>query len=138
MVEGTSIHHRLGFLVAAQHYQEIADHGGAPLVITQDLITSMNIDVVVRGTTCDLTDKDGHERLDFDFDATSARYVREEAFAVPARLGILRTIPSTRTLTALHIVARIMAQRESFQRRYVAKAAKEEAYNAAKVYVAET
>jgi cytidyltransferase-like protein len=111
---------------------------GAPLVITADLITSMKIDVVVRGTTCDLTDKDGHERLDFDFDASSARYVREEAYAVPARLGILRTIPSARTLTALHIVARIMAQRDAFQRRYVAKAAKEEAYTAGKVYVAET
>ena len=130
-----NLYERTLSLLSCKHVDEVII--GAPLVITQDLITSMNIDVVVRGTTCDLTDKDGHERLDFDYDEKSAGFVRAEAFAVPAKLGILRTLPSRRTLTALQIVARILAQRESFQLRYESKAAKEAAYVAGKVYVEE-
>ena len=130
-----NLYERTLSLLSCKHVDEVII--GAPLAITQDLITSMNIDVIVRGTTCDLTDKDGHDRLDFDYDAQSASYVREEAYAVPAKLGILRTIPSRRTMTALQIVARIMSQRDNFTKRYEVKAAKEAAYVAQKTYVVE-
>ena len=111
---------------------------GAPLVISEELIKSMNIEVVVRGTTCDLTDARGHARLGLQFDAVTASDAREEAYAVPARLGILREMPSPETLTALDIVSRILAQRDMFQARYEKKAASEETYVKNKVYVQET
>jgi ethanolamine-phosphate cytidylyltransferase len=110
---------------------------GAPWVISEELIASMNIQVVVRGTTCDLTDAQGHSRLGLQYDALTASDAREEAYAVPARLGCLVTMPSPKTLTALDIVSRILGQRDMFQARYEKKAASEEVYIKNKTYVQE-
>ena len=110
---------------------------GAPWIISEDLITSMNIKAVVRGVTCDLTDAQGHARLGLEYDAQTSSDAREEAYAVPARLGLLRTMPSPRCLTALDIVARIINQRDMFQARYEKKSKTEEAYVKGKTYVVE-
>ncbi len=61
-----------------------------------------------------------------------------EAYAVPARLGILRTFTSPRTLSALNIMERIRGQRDSYQARYESKSRKEEDYVKGKTYVQET
>jgi len=106
-------------------------------VITEELIKNMNIQCVVRGTTCDLTDAVGHARLGLQYDALIASDAREEAYAVPSSKGLLVTIPSPKTLTALDIVSRILAQRETYQVRYEKKAANEESYNKNKTYVKE-
>ncbi len=110
---------------------------GAPLIISEELIKSMNIRVVVRGTTCDLTDAEGHARLGLEYDALTASDAREEAYAVPKRLGLLKTMDSPKTLTALDIVSRIFEQRDMFQGRYEKKAKSEEAYVKSKAYVQE-
>ena len=111
---------------------------GAPWVISEELIKSMNIDVVVRGTTCDLTDAVGHAKLGLHYDAITASDAREEAYTVPFKLGILKTMDSPRGLTALDIICRILAQRDLFQARYEKKSASEESYVKNKVYVEET
>ena len=97
----------------------------------------MNIQAVVRGTTCDLTDAQGHARLGLQYDVLTAIDAREEAYAVPSRLGVLVTMDSPKTLTALDIVSRILGQRDMFQARYEKKAASEELYVKQKVYVEE-
>ena len=122
-------------LLPARYVDEVII--GAPWVISRELITSMNIQAVVRGTTCDLTDADGHARLGLHYDVQTALDAREEAYSVPARLGILKTMPSPETLTALHIVSRILKQRDMFQARYTRKAASEETYIQNKQYVQE-
>lgn len=61
----------------------------------------------------------------------------KEAYAVPARMGILSTFSSPRSMTALNIVERILAQRNTYQARYEAKSAKEADYVKNKEYVEE-
>ncbi len=110
---------------------------GAPWIISEDLITTMNVKAVVRGVTCDLTDAQGHHKLGLEYDAQTSSDAREEAYAVPAKMGILKTMPSPRCLTALDIVARILQQRDMFQARYEKKSKTEDAYVKQKSYVAE-
>jgi ethanolamine-phosphate cytidylyltransferase len=88
---------------------------GAPLDITEDMIKTMNISVVVQGTV-------NNE----DESAVVA------GNSVASRLGILRQFPSPSDITVATIIKRILDQRDVFSARYKSKAAKEADYVANK------
>lgn len=84
---------------------------GAPLVISEDMMKTMNISVVVRGTVN-------------SEDVTAMG----EAYEVPRRLGKLQTFASPSTVTVRDIIKRIMDHRDVYSKRYESKAAKEAEY----------
>lgn len=102
---------------------------GAPWNISEDLIKSMNISTVVKGTACDIGNRSAHNALGLEWAAEDVESALDHVYAVPRKLGLLVEIPSPHpTLTALNIVERIFAARAAFQARYEKKAAKEAAY----------
>lgn len=110
---------------------------GAPWAISQELITSMNISVVVKGSVSDVENAGGHEHLGWAWQADATSTMISDEYAVPRKLGILREIKSPRSITALDVIDRILQQRESFQRRFEKKSVSEAAYVQAKAYVQE-
>ena len=81
---------------------------GAPYVIPEELIKSMNISLVIRGTVHDGTDVEGANQ-----------------YAVPKRLGIYKEFPSPNPLTTSDIVERIVKNRLRYEERNRKKEAKE-------------
>jgi hypothetical protein len=75
--------------------------------------------------------------MSLDFHSEDADAAVASAYAVPARLGILRSFPSPSPLTALSVIRRIMEEREQFQKRYDKKSKAEDEYVANKSYVQE-
>ena len=63
---------------------------GAPWVITEDLIKSMNITTVVRGTVNDMVNMPAHETLGWPCNVDLAQRLMEEEIAVPKDKGILQ------------------------------------------------
>lgn len=111
---------------------------GAPWVIEADMIKSMNIAVVARGTVSDFENSEGYEHMGWRYSGEKVAKAMEQAFAVPKALGILRTFPSPSPLTAVSIIDRIMTSRTQFQARYEKKSRKEAEYYAhEKAYVRE-
>lgn len=81
---------------------------GAPWDISEDLIKTMNIKVVVRGDCSDMQNGPGHEALGWEYDAASMEAALAREYAVPLARGILQTFHSPMPLTAVSIVHRIM------------------------------
>jgi len=84
---------------------------GAPLTITEDMMTTMNISVVVKGTV--------------NSEDMSAL---EAAYDVPRRMGKLEVFESPSSITVSTIIKRIMDHREEYSKRHAVKAAKEAEY----------
>jgi ethanolamine-phosphate cytidylyltransferase len=110
---------------------------GAPFVITEDLIKTMNISVVARGTVSDISYAIGHISTSISCNQEHVRSFIACEYAVPKSLGILREFKSTSTLTALSIVERIFEHRNAFETRYDKKRKTEEDYQLSKVFVEE-
>jgi hypothetical protein len=79
----------------------------------------------------------GHADVALSYNGSNVAAMVTEAYAVPARLGLLRSFSSPSPMTALNIVHRIMLQRDQFQKRYEKKSKAEDAYVANKSYVQE-
>jgi ethanolamine-phosphate cytidylyltransferase len=101
---------------------------GAPWEITDDLIKTMNISVVVRGSMSDATNAAGHEHLGWVYKEREMAAALERAYAVPKAMGLLKSFESPMPLTALDIIDRILAARATFQKRYEKKSKMEEDY----------
>lgn len=110
---------------------------GAPWIITEDLIKTMNISIVAKGTVSDIQNATGHTSVSLNFDPLDVENVINQEYAVPAKLNILKTFKSPVPLTALDIIHRIIEQREQYQKRYDKKSKAEDAYVAQKSYVQE-
>ena len=110
---------------------------GAPFVISEELIKTMNISVVAKGSVSDIANSSGHSAVHISYDEAQVSQVVAREYEVPQRLGILREFRSTSPLTALTIIERIIAQRAAFQRRFDKKSKSEEAYIQNKSFVAE-
>jgi cytidyltransferase-like protein len=131
-----NLYERTLSLLSCRYVDEVVI--GAPWEITEDLVKTMNISLVVRGTVSDMQNEAGHEALGWSYHADTVASKRRHAYAVPERMGILRTFTSPSALTAVDVIHRIMASRAQFQRRYTAKAAKESEYYASvKTFVPE-
>jgi ethanolamine-phosphate cytidylyltransferase len=116
-----NLHERVLSVLQCRYADEVII--GAPWVITEDLIKSMNISLVVCGTV----------------DESLASFSDEAAiaYAVPKKKGILQQFVSPLTLTVDDIMQRIIRNRDRFETRFTAKKAKEEKYYTEKAFVQE-
>jgi ethanolamine-phosphate cytidylyltransferase len=130
-----NLYERTLSLLSCRYVDEVVI--GAPYIITHDLLTSMNISAVVKGTVSDSINKSAHDILGWEFNEVEARFARDEATAVAKQMNILHTFESPSSLTALDIIDRIVIQREQYQRRFDKKSKTEAAYNESKTYVEE-
>jgi ethanolamine-phosphate cytidylyltransferase len=124
-----NLHERTLSVLACRYADEVII--GAPLAVSEDMVRSMNIVVVARGSVSDARDARNGRRED----AGGA----EDPYAVPARLGLLRGFASPSPITAYDVVDRVLRHRETFEARQKKKVASEAAYyTGAKTFVAET
>jgi ethanolamine-phosphate cytidylyltransferase len=110
---------------------------GAPFVITDELIKSMNISIVAKGTVSDIANSNGHSSMSLGFNQGNVESLFAKEYAVPFSRGILREFISKSSLTALSVIERILAQRNAFQMRYDKKSKAEEEYIQTKGFVEE-
>ncbi len=80
----------------------------APFVITQEMISSLKIDVVVTGS-CDGGYHHGPAEQEEEGQGGLG-----DMYALPKRLGLLRTVQSSTHFTVLDFVERIQDQKDKF------------------------
>jgi ethanolamine-phosphate cytidylyltransferase len=110
---------------------------GAPFVITDELIKSMNISIVAKGTVSDIANSNGHSSMSLGFNQGNVESLFAKEYALPFSRGILREFTSKSSLTALSVIERILVQRNAFQMRYDKKSKAEEEYIQTKGFVEE-
>ncbi len=99
---------------------------GAPMQITRETLTTLNVHVVARPSVLDVPAKD---------DAAARRI--DASYALAAERGILHAFESPSTLTVPDIIHRIVERRVEFQKRYDKKSKSEAAYMEKRTYVQE-
>lgn len=116
------LHERALSVLACRYTDEVII--GAPSVITEDLLTTFNISMVVRGSM--------HEISDRNAASESERYL------VPSSKNCLKYLTSPSNMTSAELIQRIVKNREQFEDRQ-AKKKKSEAdyYTSSKHYVTE-
>ena len=93
-------------------------------VITEDLLTTFNINLVVRGTMHEITDR-----------KTASE---DERYHIPCQRNILKYLTSPSSTTSAELIQRIVKNRQQFESRQEKKKKSEkEYYETAKEYVAE-
>ena len=106
---------------------------GAPWVMTQDMITSLNITYVVQGSL-----HKGDPEGAVKWRKGSVDVLDEDPYAVPKTLGIYREIESPCSLDTADIIQRIIDNRLKYLSKYQKTSKKEENYyENQKVYVPE-
>lgn len=116
-----NVHERALSVLASKYVDEVVI--GAPMIITDDLLRTFNISMVVRGS---LTETRGRDSMD------------EQRYALPRERGIFRLLPSPSNVTTRSIIQRIVDNRAAFEARNKKKVASEEAYySGSKDYVQE-
>lgn len=116
------LHERALSVLACRYADEVII--GAPQIITDDLLTTFGIDLVVRGTVHEATDREAASEV--------------ERYRAPKARGVLRTIFSPSDLTSASLIRRIMSKRTEFEEKQARKSQSEAAYYAsAKQYVKE-
>jgi len=103
---------------------------GAPWKVTEDIIRSLKIHLVVQGT---------QHKWDKDHEIKGESIVmqEEDLYSVPKKLGIYHEILSEFDLTNDVLVQRLIERRENYIKKYQNKAKKEEDYYKKKEYVSE-
>jgi len=102
-----NLHERVLSVLSCRYADEVII--GAPWKITEDLLKSQNISVVVHGTIND----------------PAYIPVEEDPFEIPRKMGILKTVTSPRKITTSEIVERIIKNRQQYEERNRKKEAKE-------------
>lgn len=99
-------------------------NAGAPSTITEDLLTTFGVDIVVRGTV--------HERSKRKSSTEKLRY------EVPRAKGALRVLDSPSPITSETLINRVVENRAALEKRQAKKTASEaKYYSNAKSYVQE-
>uniref|UniRef100_A0A0V0ID07 Ethanolamine-phosphate cytidylyltransferase n=1 Tax=Solanum chacoense TaxID=4108 RepID=A0A0V0ID07_SOLCH len=93
---------------------------GAPWEVTQDMITTFNISLVVHGTVSE---------------SNSSMEGGQDPYAVPKSMGIFQVIDSPKDITTSSVAQRIIANHEIYVKRNTKKAASEKKYYAERKYV---
>mmetsp|Transcript_23345 Transcript_23345/g.58377 ORF Transcript_23345/g.58377 Transcript_23345/m.58377 type:complete len:420 (-) Transcript_23345:41-1300(-) len=114
-----NLHERVLNVLSCKYVDEVIM--GVPLVVTKDLITTMNVKKVVASTNTRLVPESDYE----------------DPYAVPKSMGIFEDIPTTRDLRIDVIVQRILDNRTRFEARNRVREAKEKDYVASKTFVPE-
>jgi cytidyltransferase-like protein len=116
------LHERALSVLACRYADEVII--GAPQIITEDLLTTFGIGLVVRGTM--------HEAPNREAASEGVRY------EVPRKKEMLRELPSPSQMTSAILIRRIVENREQFEERQKKKVVSEEAYYGAdKHYITE-
>ncbi|KAF6001111.1 hypothetical protein F1559_003061 [Cyanidiococcus yangmingshanensis] len=115
-----NLHERTLMVLSIRYVDEVII--GAPWKVTEDMIKTMNISVVVHGT---------------HYDALNIRDTDDDPYEVPKRLGIFREIPSSSDLSVPKIIERIVRNRERYLERQQRKSKQEASYYANKTHVEE-
>ncbi|GAQ92628.1 CTP:phosphorylethanolamine cytidyltransferase [Klebsormidium nitens] len=115
-----NLHERSLSVLACRYVDEVVI--GAPWDVTQDLLTTFNISLVVHGTRAE----------------PNERAADDDPYALPKEMGIFRVIDSSRDITTSTIIKRIWANHESYMARNEKKQKSEAAYLASKSYVSES
>jgi cytidyltransferase-like protein len=144
-----SLHERALSVLACRSADEVII--GAPAVVTEDLLTTFGVTLVVRGTVHESA-PGGPGVVAGGAGASGAGGAgggaagapprlsedEERRYAVPRARGVLRALPSPSAMTSATLITRIVANREAFEARQAAKGAAEAAYYCgAKAYVEE-
>eukprot|EP00753_Platysulcus_tardus_P020872 PLAT8444.1.p1 GENE.PLAT8444.1~~PLAT8444.1.p1 ORF type:complete len:223 (+),score=102.81 PLAT8444.1:189-857(+) len=114
----TGVAERALSVMSCRHVDEVVV--GAPLHLTKDLIVSLNISCVVRGTVSDAGTPDD-----------------DPQYAVAKEMGILKEFTSPSSLTTDVLLDRCRAMQATLAARFAKKAAKEAAYVDEKKFVEE-
>jgi len=99
---------------------------GAPWKITEDMIKSLNINVVVEGT---------QKKTDNEYKMISTN--TEDPYEAPKKLGVYKSIESKYDLDNEILVQRIVKNRDTYINKYTKKKAKEDDYYQQKEFVEE-
>lgn len=113
-----NLHERTLSVLSCKYVDEVII--GAPWAVTEDMVRTMNISLVVHGSHFDVEQLDG---LD--------------AYRVPKDLGIYQEVSSKSDLTVMGILDRIVKNRESYLKRNSKKTKQEAVYLDNKQYVQE-
>jgi len=105
-----NLHERTLSVLSCRYVDEVII--GAPWAVTEDMLTTMNISLVVHGSHYDEA-----EQLKVD-----------TAYAVAKERGIFREIPSSSTLSVAEILDRIVSNRGQYIKRQQKKTAQEANY----------
>ena len=106
------LHERALSVLACRYADEVII--GAPQIITEDLLTTFGIGLVVRGTT--------HEA------PTREAASEEMRYEVPRHKNMMRELPSPSSMTSATLIRRIVENRAQFEERQAKKVKSEEAY----------
>ena len=116
------LHERALSVLACRYADEVII--GAPQIVSDDLLTTFGIGLVVRGTT--------HEAPTREAASEEARY------EVPKSREMLRMLASPSTMTSATLIRRIVENRAQFEARQAKKVMSEQAYyDESKQYVEE-
>ena len=119
------LHERALSVLACRSVDEVVI--GAPAVISEDLLSTFNISLVVRGTVSE--GGGGRAANGTTSDGPSSSSAPSDArYAVPKALGLFRSLASPSPLTAGALVDRIVGNRAAYEARNAKKAAAEAAY----------
>ena len=115
---------------------------GAPWVVTQDLITTLNLHVVASGTNTKMDPTVEAAILVGAANAAAGAGVSgprlsQQPYAVPKALGIFKEIETTSNLSTEDVVRRLIKNRDDYEKRNAKRAPKEATYNAQKQFIAE-
>lgn len=111
------LHERSLSVLACRYVDEVII--GAPWIVTQDMITTFNISVVVHGTVAESSRCNGEV----------------DPYATAKSMGIFQTITSPKNITSASIARRIMDNHEAYKKRNLKKTASEDRYYAEKKFV---
>ena len=102
----------------------VGDCAGAPSIISEDMLTTFGVDIVVRGTV--------HESSVRGEDLEKARY------RIPREKGSLRMLASPSEMTSERLIQRVVENRAAIEERQAKKTLSEQKYySAKKAYVQE-
>lgn len=116
-----NLHERTLSVLSCKYVDEVII--GAPWAVTEDMVRTMNISLVVHGSHFDM------EQLGTD--------IGLDAYSVPKELGIYQEVDSKSNLTVMGILDRIVTNRELYLKRNNKKTKQEAAYLDNKQYVQE-
>lgn len=110
-----NLNERVFNLLALRYVDEVII--GAPWKITEDMIKSLKINVVVQGTS-----------LKYDKDLLKVTKPEDDPYEIPKKLGIYQTIESEYDLTNEVLVERIIKNRDIYIKKYMKKAEKDQEF----------
>ena len=126
-----NLYERVLNVLAIKYVDEVVI--ASPWVITEDLLKSLNISLVVQGTISKVDLEVSQRRkqsLEYESDS--------DPYELPKRLGIYHEVPSERNIETKHIIQRIIENRLKHLNKFSKSSKKEENYYSnIKTYVEE-